>query len=71
MNLNKLIDASALLSSILGRPLHSQVAFNGGLPSKDQLYDIDMPVVYTFQEAQHFRLGASVYEGNARPWLKS
>ena len=71
MDLNKLIDASALLSSILGRSLHSQVAFNGGLPSKDQLYDIDMPVVYTFQEAQHFRLGASVYEGNARPWLKS
>ena len=71
INLHKLIDASALLSSILGRSLHSQVAFNGGLPSKDQLYDIDMPVVYTFQEAQHFRLGASVYEGNARPWLKS
>ena len=71
INLNKLIEASALLSSILGRPLHSQVAFNGGLPSKEQLYDLDMPVVYTFKEAQHFRLGPSVYEGNARPWIKA
>jgi hydroxymethylglutaryl-CoA lyase len=71
LHLNKLIEASALLSSILGRSLHSQVAFNGGLPSGDQLYDTNMPVVYTFKEAQHFRLGASVYEGNARPWIKA
>ena len=71
INLDQLIEASALLSAILGRSLHSQVAFNGGLPGPDQLYDTDMPVVYTFKEAQHFRLGASVYEGNARPWIKS
>jgi len=71
INLDKLITASVYLAEILGRRLHSQVALNGGLPSAQSLYDINMPVVYTFQEAQHFRLGASVYEGNARPWIRS
>jgi hydroxymethylglutaryl-CoA lyase len=51
--------------------LHSQVSFNGPLPSKDTLYSEDVPVVFTFKEAQHFRLGESVYEGNARPWIKT
>ena len=71
INLDKLINTSHRLSEILKRPLHSQVAFNGPLPQDETLYDEDVPVVYTFQEAQHFRLGASVYEGNARPWLKA
>lgn len=71
IDLGLLIEASALLSKVLARPLHSQVAFNGPLPSKDQLYDMEMPVVYTFEQAQHFRLGPSVYEGNARPWIKT
>ncbi len=71
LKLNKLIEASVRLSEILQRPLHSQVARNGALPKGSSLYDRDVPVVYTFEEAQHFRLGASVYEGNARPWVKS
>ena len=70
IHLEKLIATSVRLSEILKRPLHSQVTFNGGLPSGDQLYDVDMPVVYTFAEAQHFRLGPKVYEGNARPWIR-
>ncbi|MDX3906408.1 MAG: hypothetical protein QHC78_12035 [Pigmentiphaga sp.] len=71
VDLDRLVEASVRLSEILGRPLHSQVANNGPLPSADRLYDRDVPVVYTFAEAQHFRLGPSVYEGNARPWIKS
>ena len=70
IDLPRLIEASARLSEILGRPLHSQVARNGPLPLADKLYDPDVPVVYTFDEAQHFRLGPSVYEGNARPWVR-
>jgi hydroxymethylglutaryl-CoA lyase len=70
IDLDKLIATSVRLSEILQRPLHSQVTFNGGLPSGDKLYDVDMPVVYTFDEAQHFRLGPTVYEGNARPWIR-
>lgn len=71
IDLEKLIEVSARLSQILQRPLHSQVAINGSLPKAHQLYDPAVPVVYTFEEAQHFRLGPSVYEGNARPWVKT
>jgi hydroxymethylglutaryl-CoA lyase len=71
IDLGKLINTSHKLSELLERPLHSQVAFNGGLPSGENLYSEDVPVVYTFKQAQHFRLGSSVYEGNARPWIKS
>jgi hydroxymethylglutaryl-CoA lyase len=70
IDLGKLINTSHRLSQILRRTLHSQVAFNGGLPKGATLYSEDVPVIYTFEEAQHFRLGASVYEGNARPWIK-
>jgi hydroxymethylglutaryl-CoA lyase len=61
---------SVRLSEILKRPLHSQVSRNGALPKGPQLYDQNVPAVYTFDEAQHFRLGPSVYEGNARPWVR-
>ena len=71
IDLGRLIDTSHRLSEILGRPLHSQVSFNGGLPKDKSLYSEDVPVVYTFEEAQHFRLGERVYAGNARPWLKT
>jgi hydroxymethylglutaryl-CoA lyase len=70
INLDKLIAISARLSEILQRTLHSQVAFNGGIPKPEALYSEDVPVIYTFKEAQHFRLGPSVFEGNAKPWIK-
>ena len=70
IRLDKLIDASARLAGILGRRLHSQVALNGPLPARDERYSPDLPVVYTFEEAQHFRLGPSTCTGNARPWLR-
>lgn len=70
IDLDKLIEASVRLSEILQRPLHSQVSRNGALPGAGRLYDPEVPVVYTFAEAQHFRLGPSVYEGNARPWKR-
>ncbi len=71
VDLDKLIHVSHRLAEILGRTLHSQVSFNGPLPSHNSLYSEDVPAVYTFKEAQHFRLGSSVYDGNPRPWLKS
>jgi hydroxymethylglutaryl-CoA lyase len=70
IDLDKLIEASVRLSDILKRPLHSQVSRNGALPKGAKLYDQNVPAVYTFDEAQHFRLGPSVYEGNARPWVR-
>ncbi len=71
VDLNRLIDASHRLAEILGRPLHSQVALNGPFPQGKSLYPESVPAVYTFREAQHFRLGPSVYEGNPTPWLKA
>jgi hydroxymethylglutaryl-CoA lyase len=29
---------------------------------------MDMPFIETFEEAQHFRLGPSVYQGALSPW---
>ena len=71
IDLGKLIEAAKTLEEIVGRPLDGRVARNGALPSSGALYDEDMPVVYTLEEAQHFRKGAAVYEGNARPWLRT
>ncbi len=71
VDLDRLIDASHRLAEILGRPLHSQVALNGPFPQGNRLYPESVPAVYTFREAQHFRLGPSVYEGNPTPWLKA
>ena len=70
IDLGKLIDTHHRLVGILGRPLHSQVALNGGFPKAGHFYSSDVPAVYTFKEAQHFRLGKSVYEGNPTPWIK-
>jgi hydroxymethylglutaryl-CoA lyase len=71
IDLAKLIETHHLLARILGRPLHSQVALNGGFPKGGDFYPMDVPAVYTFKEAQHFRLGKSVYEGNPTPWIKA
>jgi hydroxymethylglutaryl-CoA lyase len=71
VDLDRLIDASHRLAKILGRPLHSQVALNGPFPQGNRLYPESVPAVYTFREAQHFRLGPAVYEGNPTPWLRA
>lgn len=69
VDLGKLIDASVYLSSLLGRPLSSQVARNGPLPSAGSMYSEELPVLYTFKEAQHFRLGPSAVQADRpRPW---
>ena len=71
IDLGKLIEAAKTLEDILQRPLDGRVAKNGALPSAGALYDEDMPAVYTLDEAQHFRKGPAVYEGNPRPWLRT
>jgi hydroxymethylglutaryl-CoA lyase len=71
IDLVKLIEAAKTLEEILQRPLDGRVAKNGPLPSPDGLYDEDMPVVYTLEQAQHFRKGPGVYEGNLRPWVRT
>lgn len=70
VDLDRLIEASHRLAAILKRPLHSQVALNGQMPKGERLFAESVPVVYTFHEAQHFRLGPGVYEGNPTPWIR-
>ena len=71
IDLGKLIEAAKTLEDIVQRPLDGRVTKNGALPSASALYDEDMPAVYTLDEAQHFRKGPGVYEGNPRPWVRT
>jgi len=70
IDLGKLIEAAKTLEDIVQRPLDGRVTKNGALPSAGALYDENMPAVYTLDEAQHFRKGPGVYEGNPRPWMR-
>ena len=70
IDLGKLIEAAKTLEDIVRRPLDGRVTKNGPLPQPDSLYDEDMPAIYTLEEAQHFRKGPGVYEGNPRPWVR-
>jgi len=68
IDLYQLVEASALASEIVGRPLDGRVSKAGPMPDKDHLYDPGVPVIETYKEAQFFRLGPAVYRGRGRPW---
>jgi hydroxymethylglutaryl-CoA lyase len=67
VDLYGLIEAVNLAREIIGRPLYGRVSRAGPLPFGDRLYPLDMPLIETEEEAQHFRLGKSAYEGARRP----
>jgi hydroxymethylglutaryl-CoA lyase len=68
VDLDALIGVVALAEQILGHPLYGHVSKAGGRPTGDRLYAMDMPFIETLHQAQHFRLGPSVYEGAMSPW---
>lgn len=68
VDLDALIEVSILLEEVLGRPTDSHVARTGARPRGERLYAMDMPFVETFEQAQHFRLGAEAYAGAPSPW---
>ena len=68
VDLDKLVEAAHVAADILGRPLHGRVAYAGPLPRGDRLYPRSLPLVETFEQAQHFRLGEEVTAGQPRPW---
>lgn len=70
IEIDKLIDAADLASAILGKPLYGHVSGTGPRPRGKHLYPMDLPFIETEQEAQHFRLGPSVYAGARSPWTK-
>jgi hydroxymethylglutaryl-CoA lyase len=63
-----LVEAVALASEIIGRPLDGHVSKAGPFPLGQKLYPTTVPAIETADQAQHFRLGPSVYAGQPTPW---
>ena len=69
VDLNRVINCAWMLEEMLGRLTPGHVSKAGPCPtSPEDWYDPNMPFVETFQQARHFRLGPTAYEGGQRPW---
>ena len=69
VDLNKLIEAEWQLEEILGRPAPGHVSKAGPTPrQKEDLYDPNLPLVETHEEARHFRLGEDSVSHQNSPW---
>lgn len=68
IDLPALVEASTFASRIVGRMLDGHVSRAGPRPQGDDRYAPDLPLVETFDEAQHFRCGSRVIAGGRRPW---
>jgi hydroxymethylglutaryl-CoA lyase len=70
VDLDRLIEAVVIAEEIVGHELWGRVSKAGARPRADRLFPMDLPFIETEHEAQHFRLGASVYDGALSPWTK-
>jgi len=69
VDLAKLIDAALLAEQVVGHPLWGHVSKAGPRPrKKEDLFAMDLPFIETEEQAQHFRLGPSAYQGARSPW---
>ena len=69
VDIDKLIDCVWALESVVGRELYGHVSKAGPRPkTHEQLYNIDMPFVETLEQAKHFKVGPSAYEGGIYPY---
>jgi len=68
VDLARLIEVVHLAEQIVGHELYGHVSKAGPRPTMDQLYAMDMPLVETVEEAQHFRKGAETYAGCPSPY---
>lgn len=68
VDLPRLIEAVWLLERVIGRATPGHVSKAGPLPDRGHLYDPNLPLVETHEEARHFVLGADVVEHQRRPW---
>src|SRR5262249_30004838 len=68
VNPDRLVEAVALASEIIGGPLDGHVSKAGPFPRGGQLYSTAMPVIETHEQALHFQRGPAVYAGQPRPW---
>ena len=68
VDIDRLIDVAIRAEAIVGHPLWGHVAKAGPRPRGERLFPMDLPFIETEHEAQHFRLGPSVYAGARSPW---
>src|SRR5579859_5830955 len=68
IDLTALIEAAHLAERVVGHELYGRVSKTGPRPGPDALYPMDMPLIETIEQAQHFRLGPQVYAGAPAPW---
>ncbi|MHB8517723.1 MAG: beta/alpha barrel domain-containing protein [Acidimicrobiales bacterium] len=68
VDLDALIEAAHVAEEVVGHPLWGHVSKAGARPRGERLFAMDMPFVETEEQAQHFRLGPSAYEGAPSPW---
>ena len=68
IDLDKLIEAAWLAEEVVGHELYGKVAKAGPRPRGAALYPMEMPFVESIEEAQHFRLGPSVYADAPSPY---
>lgn len=68
LDIAALVEAGKIAEEVVGHELWSKVTAAGPRPTGADVYAMDMPFVETFEQAQHFRLGPSVYEGALSPW---
>jgi hydroxymethylglutaryl-CoA lyase len=68
IDLDLLIEAAVLAEEIIGHPLAGHVSRAGPRPRGERLFPMDMPLVETEEQAQHFRLGPAAYAGSPSPW---
>lgn len=68
VDLDALIEVVVLAEELLGHRLYGHVSKAGGRPRGERRYPMDLPFIETLEQAQHFRLGPSAYQGAMSPW---
>ena len=68
IDLAALIETAHLAERVIGHELYGHVSKAGPRPGPDALYPMDMPLVETIEQAQHFRLGPQAHAGAPAPW---
>ena len=69
VDLDRVIDCVWMLEEMIGRPTMGHVSKAGPCPvARKDWYDPNMPLVETFEQARHFRLGPKAYGEGQRPW---
>lgn len=69
VDLDRLIDCVWMLEEMIGRPAMGHVSKAGPCPVEPtDWYDPNMPLIETFEQARHFRLGPEAFGEERRPW---